>query len=52
MPIILATWDTEIRKISTADQPSQKRFVKPHLNRKKLSMLAHAIIPATTGSVK
>jgi hypothetical protein len=35
MPIIFATWETEMGKIEVPGKPGQKKFVRPHLNRKK-----------------
>jgi hypothetical protein len=46
MPVIQATWGTEIRGIAVQGQPGKKRFARPHLNRKKLGMVGHACHPS------
>jgi hypothetical protein len=35
MPIILASWEAKIGNITVLGQPGQKKFARPHLNRKK-----------------
>jgi hypothetical protein len=35
MPIILATWEAEIQRITVLGQPGQNKFSRPHLNRKR-----------------
>jgi hypothetical protein len=34
MPVILVTWETEIRRMKCKDSPG-KKLERPHLNRKK-----------------
>jgi hypothetical protein len=39
-----AIQEAEIRRITALGQPRQKKFVRPHLNGKKLGMVAHACL--------
>jgi hypothetical protein len=41
MPIILATWEAEIRNTRFQDQPGQK-LRRPYINGKTLGMIANA----------
>jgi hypothetical protein len=43
MPAIPSTWETEIGKIAGPDQPKQKKFMRPHFNRKKIGMVVYAV---------
>jgi hypothetical protein len=52
MPIILATWEAEIRRILVQSQPGQKMFARPHLNGKKLGMMTCACHPGDRGRHK
>jgi hypothetical protein len=38
MPVILATWEAAIGKIAVPGKPRQKKFTRPHLNRKKTAI--------------
>jgi hypothetical protein len=40
MPVILATWKAEIRRIMVPGQPRQKMFERLHLNGKKEGVVA------------
>jgi hypothetical protein len=46
--------DAEIRRIIVTGLPRQKKkkFPRPHLNRKKLSMMVHTCHPSYRGSKK
>jgi hypothetical protein len=50
MPIILATQDAETRRMVAPGPPRQK-FVRPHLNQKKLDMMACSYNPSYTRSI-
>jgi hypothetical protein len=41
MPVILVTWETEIRRIKVPGNPRQRKFMRPHLNGKKMRMVVH-----------
>jgi hypothetical protein len=53
LPIILATWEAEIRKIVVPGQPSQEKekFAKGHLSGKKLGLMVYAYL-AMAGRLK
>jgi hypothetical protein len=51
MTVILATWKAKIQRIMLSGQLGQK-FVKPHLNEKKLSTVACACHPSDGGKLK
>jgi putative alpha-1,2-mannosidase len=42
--VTLATWETEIGRITVLGQPGQKKFLKPCLYRKKLSKVKHSYL--------
>jgi hypothetical protein len=50
MPVILASWETEIGRMMV---PSQlcKKFTDPHLNRKTWVWQCMSVTPTTTGSI-
>jgi hypothetical protein len=53
MPLILATWDAEIRRPWVQGQPGSKNLWDPlHLNGKKLGVGGVPVIPVRVGSVK
>jgi hypothetical protein len=53
MPVILATWETQIGGMVVPGQPKQKKFMRhPHLFRKKLGMVVHACHPSYCGKHK
>jgi hypothetical protein len=54
MPIILATWEAEIQRITVLGQPEAKKkknLGDPHLHLKKLDMVATLVISGTVGSL-
>jgi hypothetical protein len=51
--VILATWETEIRRIVVPGQPVQKKVREtPHLNRKKSYVVVQACHPSDSGKLK
>jgi hypothetical protein len=40
MPGILATWETEVKRMGFQFSPG-KKFVRYHINRRELAMVAH-----------
>lgn len=40
MPVIPAIWKAGTGKIVVSDKPGKKKFTRPHLNGKKLGMIA------------
>jgi hypothetical protein len=40
MPVIPSYWGPEIGRIKVPGQPRGKKFARPHLNRKKLDVVA------------
>jgi hypothetical protein len=51
-PVPLTTWKAEIRRISVPGQPRQKTFARPHLNGKKLGLVAQTCHPSYDGKYK
>jgi hypothetical protein len=54
MPIILATWEAEIRRTTVPRQPrpKKKKVMRLHGNGKKLGVVAHACHPGDRGRLK
>jgi hypothetical protein len=54
MPVILANWEAEIRRIGIQGQPRQKVCEIPISTEKKKNWVKYRIpvIPATSGSLK
>jgi hypothetical protein len=54
MPIILATWETEIGRITVRSQPGRKNksFARRHLNRESWVWWHVPVIPAMAGSIR
>jgi hypothetical protein len=52
MPVILATWEAEIRKIAVRDQPGQKSSWDSIPTEKSWMWWCTPVIPATVGSIK
>jgi hypothetical protein len=50
MPVIVATWEVETRRIMVSGQLISKE--RPHLKGKKLGVLAHARHPSNGGKQK
>jgi hypothetical protein len=51
MPVILATWETDIGRVTVASQPRQKS-VADHISMKMLGMVTQTVIPARAGYLK
>jgi hypothetical protein len=51
-PVILAAWEAKIWRITVPSHPTQKKFPRPHLKRKKAGLVACPDIPARVGSIK
>jgi hypothetical protein len=46
MPVILATWEAQIKKIMVPCQSEKKKFARPQLSRKKLDMVVYTCHPS------
>jgi hypothetical protein len=51
MPIILTTWEVEIRRTEVRGQPKTKKFTRFPVNQQKLGMVMHACHSSYAGSV-
>jgi hypothetical protein len=52
MPVILASWEDEIRRVTVSGQPGQKKFMRLHLKRKKLDVIEYDCHHRDLGSIK